>query len=151
MDPITLATAAVSLLVPFFQRVGGRLAERVGQDLGDAAMSKLDRLYEAVRGRLAGDRFATGVLETVREQPDSERDQGALQLALAQAVESDPSFGHTLATLIEEVKAAGGPNVAQVSDAGVVAIGGNINIRGTNVAARDMTISGGQQVKSDGS
>ena len=150
MDPITIATAAVSLLVPFFQRLGGRLAERVGQDLGDAAMSKLDRLYEAVRGHLAGSRVASSVLETVKEQPDSERDQGALQLALAQAVESDPSFGQTLAKLIEDVKAAGGPTITWVSDAGAVAIGGNVDMRGTNVAARDMTISGGQQIKPNG-
>jgi hypothetical protein len=150
MDPITIATAAVSLLVPFFQRLGGRLAERVGEDLGDAAMRKLDRLYEAVRGHLAGNRVASSALETVKEQPDSERDQGALQLALAQAVESDPSFGQTLATLIEDVKAAGGPTITWVSDAGAVAIGGNVEMRGTNVAARDMTISGGQQIKPDG-
>jgi len=147
MDPILIATTAVSLLVPFFQRVGGHLAERIGQDLGDAAMGRLDRLYDAVRSRLTGDRIAVGVLEKVREQPDSERDQGALQLALAQAIEADPSFGEALAELIEEAKAAGGPNLARVSDAGAVAIGGNVNMKGTNVAGRDLTISGGQQVK----
>jgi hypothetical protein len=37
--------------------------------------------------------------------------------------------------------------VVQVSDAGVVALRGDVRLRGTNVAGRDMTIEGGQRIE----
>ena len=116
--PITLATLAVSLLVTLFQRLEGHLAERVGQDLGDAAISRLDRPCEVARSRLASDRIVEGVLQRVREQPNSDRDHDALHIALVQAVEADPAFDEVLAKLIEEANEADGPYLTQLSRAG---------------------------------
>jgi hypothetical protein len=145
MDPVTIATAAVSLLLPFFKSVGGQLAQRVGQDLGDAARRTVNRLYDTIRARVAGDRFATEALASVAQQPDDQRGQGALQYALTHIVAADPAFGQALAALIEEAGAAGA-NVVDIHDAGAVAVGGDVTMHGTQVAGRDMTISGGQQI-----
>lgn len=146
MDPMSIATAAVSLLFPFFSQLAGKMTERIGEGLGDAAMDRLRRLYETVRDRLTGDRFAGEALEGMRQQPESERDQGAVQYALARTIEEDPQFGETLQRLIEEAQRSVGPSVGQVSESGIVALGGDVNLRGTNVAGRDMKIEGGQQI-----
>jgi hypothetical protein len=147
VDPLSIATAAVSLLGPYFAQLAGKVTDRIGQSLGDKAMGQLDRLYEVVKGRLDERGSGGTALERMRQRPDSERDQGAVEQALEATIAEDDAFGARLLELIQEAQAAGVPAVVQVSDAGAVALRGDVQLRGTNVAGRDMTIQGGQRVE----
>jgi hypothetical protein len=142
MDPLSLATAAVSLIVPVLGRAAGHIANRVGDDLGEAVTARLERLYEAIKARLAPGSYADGALQRLEEQPDNERRKAALQDGLTELIEADPAFGKELLELIRAAEAAGGREVVQIMDAGAISIGGDVKMRGTNVAGRDMTVQG---------
>lgn len=140
MDPTALAAGAVALLVPFLERAGGQLADQVGAGLGQAVVDKLGHLYERVRSKVVGDRFAEPALERLAERPESELRQAAFAEVLGEVLGQDPSFAAELETLVEEARTAGGPAVTQITDAGAVAIQGNVRLQGTYVAGRDMSI-----------
>jgi hypothetical protein len=140
MDPATLAAGAVALLVPFLERIGGQLADQIGTDLGQAVVDKLGHLYERVRSRVAGDRFAEPALERLAARPESELRQAAFAEVLGELLDKDPSFAAELEALVEGARTAGGPAVAQIFDAGAVAIQGDVRMQGRYVAGRDMTV-----------
>jgi hypothetical protein len=138
MDPTALATAAVSLIAAFLGRVGEQAADEAAGELGQAAVGKLRRLYEAVKRRVAPDSFAQGALERLEQQPENQRRQGALEDAVAEMAAADQGFRDELARLLEEVRAAAGDRI-EISESGAVAIHGDVRMRGTYVAGRDMT------------
>jgi hypothetical protein len=129
MDPLTLATAAVSLLVPHLARVAGRVAGSVSEDLDDAVAERIDRLYQSVRTRLSGDPLAGGALAQLQAQPEDGCRQGSVQYALAHLVQIDPAFGAALARLVDDARPVAGarPQVA-VSNSGATAVRGNVTI-----------------------
>lgn len=145
MDPLALVGAAVALLVPFFKQTAEAARDEASQALGAGAVAAVRGLYERIKQRFADDALAETSLEGMRNDPDSERDQGAVQMALARAVQEDEEFGREIAELIEEAKRRGGAPVAHILDVGAVAFG-NMDVRGVNVSMRDMTIQGGQHV-----
>ena len=57
MDPMALAASTVALLAPFLARMGGQVADQLGNELGEAVVGRLGRLYEFVKAKVAGDRF----------------------------------------------------------------------------------------------
>jgi hypothetical protein len=142
MDPVAIATAAVSLIAGFLGRVGDQAADQAADELGQAAVGKLRRLYEVVKRRVAPDSFAQGALERLEQQPENGRRQGALEDAIAEMAEADQAFRDELSRLLEEVQAAAGDRI-QISESGAVAIHGDVRMRGTYVAGRDMTIGDG--------
>ncbi|MEA2672394.1 MAG: hypothetical protein QOG45_2614 [Chloroflexota bacterium] len=142
MDPLTLATSAVTLLMSYFGRLGGRAAERAGDDLGDALTSRLEQLYTSIKGRFVNDRLASASLAQLRAQPDDARHQGSLQYALAQILEADPAFGAALSRLVEDARSAGASPRVTISDSGATAVGGGsvtITAHGGSAAGRDAT------------
>lgn len=69
----------------------------------------------------------------------------AWQTRLADLIEEHPELADELGQVTAQVqeRLAAVTNVARVSDAGAVSIGGNVTLRGTNVAGRDLTITAG--------
>jgi hypothetical protein len=141
VDPLTLATSVVTLLMSYFARLGGRAAERTGDDLGDALTKRLEPLYKSIKARFVNDHLASASLAQLRAQPDDARHQGSLQYALAQILEADPAFGAALSTLVEEARSSGAPPRVTISNSGATAIGGSVTItaQGGSVAGRDAT------------
>jgi hypothetical protein len=137
MDPGALATAAVSLIAAFLGRVGEQAADQAAGGLGQAAVEKLRRLYEAVKRGVAPDSSAQGALERLEQQPGNQRRQGALEDAVAEMAEADQGFREELARLLEEVQAAAGDKI-EIGESGAVAMHGDVIMRGTYVAGRDM-------------
>ena len=136
-----LAAAAVALLVPYLGQIGGHLAGRVATDLTEAVMGRLDRLYERVQARLAGD-AGQRALDRLRERPDDQLRQASLQDVLAEALEDDPRFAAELTTMIRDIRSLA-PNLTQVNiqSSGAVATGGgDVRMTGDTVAGRDITI-----------
>ena len=137
MDPVALASAAASLIAAFLGRVGEQAADRAAGELGEAAVGRLRGLYEAVKRRLAPGTFAQGALERLEQQPENDRRRAALEDALVELAEVDQGFREELSGLVEEVKTAGGDRI-EISESGAVAIHGDVRMRGTYVAGRDM-------------
>jgi hypothetical protein len=139
MEPISLAASAAALLVTYLRHVGDQAADTLGDRLGEAAWTKLARLYERVRARVAGDRFGGRALQRLEQQPSNDRRRVVFEDVLADLLESEPEFAMALRRLVDDARQAGGPAVTQIADSGVVA-GGNVHLEGTNVAGRDLTI-----------
>ena len=120
MDPVTLAAAAVGLLVPFFKRVGEHVLDRAGSDLADAAASKVEALYERVKAKLSGDDYNATLLKGAEANPDSPSRQANLQGVLVEQIEQDKGFKAALERLVADAEAAGAVTI-QATDAGAVA------------------------------
>jgi hypothetical protein len=91
---------------------------------------------------LAGKR-ADRALSRLERDPANDDYRVAFQVELADVIESesrtDPEFAVTLERLVEEARRAGGMSLTQITDAGAVA-GRDVNLRGRNVAGRDMVV-----------
>jgi hypothetical protein len=140
MDPTSLAASAVSLLVPYLARIGGQVVEHVGSDLSQIAIERLEQLYQRIKRKVAGDRFAEPALERLEQRPGSEVQQASLGEILGEMVSTDPIFATELAALVHQAQRTPGLAITQISDAGAVAAGGNIHMQGINVAGRDITL-----------
>jgi hypothetical protein len=137
LEPVSLAAAVVSMLVPLLQRLRGH-DEEGGPDVLGIAGPIVERLYEAVKARLAAESYAGHQLDGVEERPDSEARRQALIAALAEELEADPDFAADLDGLVGEARAAGAVQVVS-HDSGATA-GRDVQQHGTYVAGRDLTI-----------
>jgi hypothetical protein len=137
-----LASAAVALLVPFLGQLGGHVVGKATAELSQAAMDRLDRLYERVKVRLAGGDAAEAgrALQRLEAEPQDQRSQESFRELLGRVIERDPGFADELAALLRQAQAAA-PAVTQVSDSGATAVGGgDVRITGDTAAGRDITI-----------
>jgi hypothetical protein len=139
VDPLSLAAAAVGLLIPFFKPATDKVAERAGETIADAAIPRVKALFERVRARLAAaGGYQGALLEGVRQEPDDPGRQEVLKAELAKIIVQDQQFASELARLVSEIEQAVGVQVT-ATDAGVVA-GRDVHQHGQYVAGRDMTI-----------
>ncbi|MGV9360124.1 hypothetical protein [Amycolatopsis sp. NPDC003731] len=135
MDMVS-AAAITSLLVSY----GKHLAGVASDAIDDGVTRGLRALWEKVRIRFSGDEQASGALARLAEQPENERRQGAVEDHLDDFMSADRDFVEALTKLADEVKTAGYGTI-QVRDAGAVALGGNVSIKGTHhVAGRDVIV-----------
>ena len=133
MDMIS-AAAITSLLVSY----GKHLAGVASNAVDDGVTRGLRAMWEKVRSRFSGDEQASGALARLAEQPENQRRQGAVEDHLDEIMSADPDFVEALTKLANEVKMPGYGTI-QVRDAGAVAVGGNVSIKGTHhVAGRDV-------------
>ena len=90
-----LATAAVALVAPYLVEGGKELAKKVGAEAG----SRVVKLWDAVKGKLAG----KDALADVEAKPGDQRRWSALEVQLEKALEADPAFREQLAKLVEAI------------------------------------------------
>ncbi|MFC3452321.1 hypothetical protein [Amycolatopsis speibonae] len=136
MDAVS-AAAITSFLISYGRHLAGVASEVVDEGVTQG----LRALWEKVRGRFSADPQASGALERLVEQPDNQRRQAAVEDHLDEAMSADSEFAAALSELAERMKPTGHQSI-QVRDAGAVAIGGNVSIKGTrHVAGRDITLS----------
>jgi hypothetical protein len=138
MDPLSLAAAAVGLLVPYFRQAAGKIAERAGERLADSTLAGLRSLYERVRAGLVPGSYRGGLLEGVQAEPDDPGLQEVLKLELAKLIAADPQFAEELERLVAHAEQAGAVRIT-ASDSGMVA-GRDVQQHGRYVAGRDMAI-----------
>lgn len=138
MDPMTLASAAVGMLGPFLAKLAESGMAKAGENMADAAGERLGALYNAVKSRFSGDTYQEAVLRGAEDRPDNPTRLNALEGVLAEVLEADPDFADTLSRLLDAAQAAG-VQALRVSDSGAVA-GGDVTMRGTYVAGRDLHI-----------
>jgi hypothetical protein len=140
MDPVSLAGAAVALLVPYLLRLGGKTIDKASEQLAEAALPALGRLYQAMKRRLVPGTYAGSQLAGVEEHPEREGRQQALVSTLAETLEEDAGFAAELAQLVTDAQAAVGVQVKFGHVEGPVAIGGDVHQHGHYVAGHDLTI-----------
>jgi len=139
VEPLSLAAAAVGLLVPYFQQAAGQVAERAGEALADAGLSKVKALYARVRAKLAPGSYRGALLEGVQAEPEDPGRLEILQAELAKLIAADPQFAGELERLVADAEQAGAVRVTAIGS-GMVA-GRDVHQRGRYAAGRDMTIS----------
>jgi len=139
VEPLSLAAAAVGLLVPYFQQAAGRLAERAGEAIADATLARVEALYQRLRAVLAPGSYRGALLDGVQAEPDDPGRQEILKAELARLITADPQFAGQLERLVADAEQAGAVRVT-ATNSGMVA-GRDVRQRGRYVAGRDMTIS----------
>ena len=84
MDPATLATAALTILVPFAKDAGKELVKTVGQ----IGVDKAKELAAWLKQRFAGDPVAAKDLSRFEAEPD--KFEAGLESTIKEKAEQDP-------------------------------------------------------------
>jgi hypothetical protein len=139
MDPVTIATTAVSVLSPYLVKIGEKAAEEVGKRLPDLPA----QLWNAITAKFQGKPAAEEAVQDITAKPDDEDNRAAFRKELRKALEADPTFAAELERLLANASAASGDTIVNTgwgavatsggvaAGAGAVAVGGNVqgNIR----------------------
>lgn len=100
MDPATIATAAVTLLVPYVKEA----AKEFAGEAGKTALQKVGTLFTMLKQRLGGDAAASDTLTRFEQSP--ERYQPFLEDVLKERLEKDEAFRTEAARMLAEIKAS---------------------------------------------
>ncbi len=106
MDPVTLATAALTILTPFAKNAGEELVKTVGQ----IGFDKAKGLFTWLKQRFAGDPSASKDLSRFETDPD--KFEPGLGATIKEKVEQDPEFAAELKKRIDEI----GPTLTVFQD-----------------------------------
>jgi hypothetical protein len=96
IDPATLATTAVTCLIPFLKEAGKEVAKRVG----GAATDTTVQLYNFLKSKLVSP-GASEALTKLEKTPDHPDRQTLLQLTLKDVLIDDPQLRDELAALLK--------------------------------------------------
>ena len=102
------AATAVALVAPYLAEGAKELAKKVGGEAG----GRVVKLWDAVRGKLAGKE----ALADVEAKPGDPRRWQALEVQLEKALAADPGFRGELARLIEAIPAEQRTAIQQIAD-----------------------------------
>jgi hypothetical protein len=108
MDEAGMATTAVALVAPYLIEGAKELAKKVGGEAG----GRVVKLWDAVKGRLAG----KDALADVESKPGDQRRWAALEVQLEKALAEDPGFRGELARLIEAIPAEERTAIQQIAN-----------------------------------
>jgi hypothetical protein len=97
MDPVTLATAALTILTPFAKDAGKELVKTVGE----IGVEKAKGLFHWLKQKFAGDPSASKDLSRFETDPD--KFENGLEAAIKERVEQDPGFAAELKKRIDEI------------------------------------------------
>jgi hypothetical protein len=128
MDPGTLATSAIALLVPYLTKAGSAMMERIGKDVAEAVSTRVESVYESIKRRLGGDDYAAQSLKRLEEKPEEEERQAALKGVLKEMLVKDTEFQTVMERLVSEAQRAAGKagTTILVSGSGAVATQGGV-------------------------
>jgi hypothetical protein len=100
MDPATIASAAVGLLVPYAKKA----MEEFAGEAGKTAFNKVAALFKVLKQRLTGDAAAEDTISRFEREP--ERYQPFLEDVLRDKLAQEKPFATELAGLVAEIEAA---------------------------------------------
>ena len=130
MDPITLATAATSLLAPFIKKAGAAALDKIAEQLPDT----VGKVWKALSNK--SDRITEAASELARK-PDDAFNEENFKRQLQKTFEKDQEFAGLLAELIEKAesessKTIGGDEITTSANnnstaVGKVSIGGSVD------------------------
>ena len=130
MDPITLATAATSLLAPFIKKAGAAALDKLAEQLPDT----LGRVWNALSNKSDS---ITEAASDLAQNPDDAFNEENFKRRLQKTFEKDQEFTSLLTDLIEKAesesgKPAGGDQSTTSADnnsnaVGKFSVGGNLS------------------------
>jgi hypothetical protein len=146
MDPVTLATAATTLLLPYLIKASQVVAEDVAKQLPDTVGVLWDKIAKKFQGKPA----AEGAASDLAGKADDEINQQTFKLQLQKALENDPAFAQEFEGLFKKAQAsvninqqgsgAVATNGGVAAGQGGIAIGGNVEgniVMGNNNTVND--------------
>lgn len=139
MDVGTLASGAVSLLVPYLVKAGKTISNKIGEDTGNMVDKKIETIYEGIKKKFIGKDYASQTIKRLEEKPEDEDRQNAMKGVLKEVLTEDIQFQKMLIQLLAEAKKEGGGNIIKIHESGAIATGGSeINIKGKYASGRDI-------------
>jgi hypothetical protein len=130
MDPITLATAATSLLAPYLKKAGAAAMDKLAEQLPGA----VGKIWEAISHHSPSAAEAAGDLA---QNPEDEDNEVVFKKQLQKALTKDTEFAGLLTELMEQAKRESGKDVGgdQITTTannnsvavGKISVGGNVN------------------------
>jgi hypothetical protein len=132
MDPILLATTAVSLLSPCLVKMGEKAAEEVGKRLPDVA----GKLWNTTLTKLQGKPAAEEAIKDFVAKPEDKDNQAAFRKELRKVLEAEPAFQAEFERLLGNAEREAGDTLivtgsgAAAMKDGVAAGEGGIAVRG---------------------
>jgi hypothetical protein len=107
MDPVTIATGAATLLVPYVKKA----AEEFAGEAGTAVLQKVGHLLTRIRDRLFGDAAARDTVDRFEQSP--ERYRPYFEDVLKEKLAADGAFRAEIESLLQAIEQTG-PQVAVV-------------------------------------
>lgn len=106
----TIASATVSLLVPYLKSLGDELAKKavgeIGSKAGGNAWNKAARLYTNVKTKFLAKPETAKVLNAFQKTPDDKDMQVVIGFHLKDVMETDDIFAHELAETLKQASDA---------------------------------------------
>jgi hypothetical protein len=131
MDPLSLATAAVTILSPYLLKAGEKAAEEVGKRLPDSAR----KLWNAISAKLSNKPVAAEAVKDLVAKPADQHSQAALVDHLRNVLEAEPAFAAELGLLLESLQRESSDTIA-VTGPGAVATKGGVSAGAGGVAVK---------------
>lgn len=126
MDPVTLATSVVGILMPYLVKGGEAIAKKAV----DATIEKAGQLYQTLKQKFSDDPYAKETLKRVEEEPNSESRKAALTGVLEEKIKADPSLASELEKFLALAKELKGDQITQTVKVSGKAKTGNITTIG---------------------
>jgi hypothetical protein len=128
MDPITLATAATSLLAPFIKKAGAAAMDKLAEKMPEA----VSKVWDAISKKSGS---AIEAAHDLAKNPDDTDNEVFFKKQLQKAFEKDQEFASLLTDLMEKAKGESNINIGGdgvVADnnstaVGKISVGGNVN------------------------
>jgi hypothetical protein len=148
MDPITIATGAVSMLIPYLANKGETIIKKVGKEKWKKLKEKTKSIFSAIKDKFEGNEYAVQTLKRMEEKPEDEGRQSAMKDVLMEILTEDEKFQKILSQLLNDAKQTGGDKFIQVYGSGAIAIGDGVAAgEGGYAAGRDIIIGNSRQDK----
>lgn len=96
MEPATIVSGVMAILVPYVAKGARELVETVGE----VGYQKAGELMKRLKARFAGDREAETVIEMFEAKP--ERYEAAVEEVIAERVAADPELARELTEQLEQ-------------------------------------------------
>jgi len=135
MDPLTLATTAVTVLSPYLTKAGEKAVEEVGKKLPD----QIGHMWRAITAKFAGKPAAEEAAKDLVATPDDRDNQAAFRKELRKVLETDTTFAVEFEHLLSSAQREAGDTIyntgsgavatrgSTAAGAGGIAIGGNVS------------------------
>ena len=109
VDPITLATAATTLLAPYIAKAGEKAFEKIGEQLPD----KIGSVWNAIANRFKDKPAAADAANDLAKNAEDTDNQEAFALQLRKTLKEDENFANLLSDLIEKAKSDPSINIGR--------------------------------------
>lgn len=110
----TIASATVSLLVPYLKSIGEEFAKKIGEEIGsktgETAWSKAKLLCEKVKAKFSKPETAK-VMSAIEKAPDDTDTQAAMRFHLKDMMTADETFARELADILKQASDAGADTI----------------------------------------